>query len=63
MPPNAGQNEQSLPNKTSQNIGEAELESLLHKLFYYSTQLQPEKNPANSHKEKNISTFLSSLLI
>lgn len=43
MPPNAGQNEQDLPNKTAKNTGEAELESLLHKLFYYSSQLQPEK--------------------
>lgn len=42
-PLNAGQNEQGLTNKTAQNTGEAELDSLLHKLFYYSTQLQPEK--------------------
>lgn len=44
MPPNAGQKEQDLPNETAQNTGEAELEALLHKLFYYSTQLQPEKS-------------------
>lgn len=39
MSSDAGQNKQGLPNHTTQKTEKAELESLMHSLFYYSTQL------------------------
>jgi len=61
MSPDAVQNKQGLPNQTTQKTEQAELESLLCNLFYYSTQLWPEKlTPTIIRQEKNISTFLSS---